>query len=238
MTKTFVLVHGAWQAPYAWQAVKVKLESQGQKVVVVELPGHGSDESPAAKASIDSYADKVVSVLNAESGKVILVGHSMGGMVVSSVAERIPMKVEKLVFVGAYVPSSGQSLMDLSMKDKQSHLPAVLVPSQDQLTLGIKTENLTDVFCQDGTDSEKELIIKNYRPEPAIPFTNKVTVTPENFGKVNKAYIRTTQDHAVGIDLQDVMIKAANITETYSVQTGHCPFISRPDEIAQLLLKM
>ena len=46
---TFVLVHGAWQAPYVWNSVKSQLEKAGQKVIVVELPAHGNDfTSPAA----------------------------------------------------------------------------------------------------------------------------------------------------------------------------------------------
>ena len=52
MTKTFILVHGAWQAPYAWQSVQQQLESNGQKVIVIELPGHGADKTPAAQTSI------------------------------------------------------------------------------------------------------------------------------------------------------------------------------------------
>ncbi len=51
MANTFVLVHGAWQASYAWQKVKQELESKGQKVIVVELPAHGSDQTPPAKSA-------------------------------------------------------------------------------------------------------------------------------------------------------------------------------------------
>ncbi|WP_332369839.1 alpha/beta hydrolase [Spirosoma telluris] len=108
-TKTFVLVHGAWQAPYAWQSVKDQLVQQGQKVVVVELPGHGADNTSPATLSMDVYRDKVISAINALSENVILVGHSMGGMVVSAVAEKIPGRIDKLVYVGAFLPANGQS---------------------------------------------------------------------------------------------------------------------------------
>ena len=238
VVKTFVLVHGAWQAPYAWQAVKDQLEKKGHKVIVIELPGHGADQTPPIQASIDSYSQKVIEAIDAVDSKVILVGHSMAGLVVSEVAEKIPAKIDKLVYIGAYVPANGQSLMELSMLDKQSLLGASLIPSQDQLTLDVKKENLTNIFCQDATKEEKDLVLANYRSEPAIPFTNKVTVTVENFGKVNKYYIRTVEDHAVGISLQDQMLKAANITHVFSVKTGHCPFISQPGEITSILNKL
>jgi pimeloyl-ACP methyl ester carboxylesterase len=237
-TKTFVLVHGAWQAPYAWQNVKQQLESKGEKVVVVELPGHGDDQTSPAQLSMDVYRDKVVDAINNADGKVILVGHSMGGMVVSSVAEKIPSKIEKLVYIGAFVPTDNQSLLELSMMDKQSLLGASLVPSQDQLTLDVKKENLINIFCQDATKDEQDVVMKNYRAEPAIPFTNKVHVSDANFGSVDKYYIHTTQDHAVGMDLQNQMIKTANITNVYSLNSSHCPFISQPKEVTKLLMKI
>src|SRR5277367_2918558 len=97
LSKTFVLVHGAWQAPYAWENVKAQLEKKGFTVVIVELPGHGADQTDPSTLSINAYRDKVVETINALPGKVILVGHSMAGMVVSATAEQIPDKIEKLV---------------------------------------------------------------------------------------------------------------------------------------------
>ncbi len=236
--KTFVLVHGAWQAPYAWQDIKKQLEAKGEKVIIVELPGHGDDQTSPAQLSMDAYRDKVIDVINNTKDRVVLVGHSMGGMVISAVAEKIPGQIEKLVYVGAFVPGNGQSLMELSMMDKQSLLGASIVPSQDQLTLDVKKEKFINIFCQDATKDEQDMVMKNYRAEPAIPFTNKVTVTDANFGSVNKYYIHTAGDHAVGIDLQNEMVSAAHIKNTYTINSGHCPFISKPKELATILIKI
>jgi hypothetical protein len=65
--------------------------------------------------------------------------------------------------------------------------------------------------------------MKSYRAEPAIPFINKVTVTDANFGILDKSYIHTTQDHAVGTDMQNQVIKAANIKNVYSLNSSHYP---------------
>lgn len=237
-SKTFVLVHGAWQAPYVWDNVKKQLEKYGNKVIVIDLPGHGDDQTSPAQTSMDAYRDKVIEAINASNEKVILVGHSMGGMVISSVAEKIPTQIEKLVYIGAYVPANGQSLMDLAYADKQSLLGPSLIPSKDQLTLDVKKENLVSIFCQDGSEDVKKLLLSKYKAEPAIPFANKVAITNDHFGKVDKYYIRTTQDHAIGSDLQNQMISAAHITKLYSVETGHSPFLSKPNEISKLLLSI
>ena len=233
--KTFVLVHGAWQAPYAWQAVKDQLVQQGQKVVVVELPGHGADNTSPATLLMDVYRDKVISAINALSENVILVGHSMGGMVVSAVAEKIPGRIDKLVYVGAFLPANGQSLLALASTDSTSQLGPALIPSADQLTLGIKAENLTPIFIQDGSDAVKKQVVDNYRAEPFIPFTNPVALTAANFGKVTKYYIHTAQDHAVGLNLQKRMVAAAGIKTTYTLNSSHCPFLSMPMETTTLL---
>lgn len=236
--QTYVLVHGAWQATYAWDAVKADLTKKGNKVIVVELPGHGSDKTLTHTLSIDAYRDKVVEAISKENQKVILVGHSMAGMVISAVAEKIPTKINKLVYIGAFLPASGQALTDLAYSDPDSKLGPALVPSADQLTLDVKKESLVDLFIHDGSQADKDLVLKNYRAEPAIPFTNKVTLSKENFGAVEKVYIKTLQDIVISPGLQDRMIAEAGIKTIYTLNTSHSPFLSQPKEVAKLLLKI
>ena len=236
ISNTYVLVHGAGQAPYVWTTVKEQLENAGQKVIVVELPAHGNDYTSPANVSIDVYRDNVISAILSTKQNVILVGHSMGGVVVTAVAEQIPGKIKKLVYIGAFVPANGQSLLDLASQDTQSLLAPSLIPSADQLTLDVKHENITSIFCQDGTDAVRQLVLDNYRVEPAFPFTNKVTLTDAKYGSVDKYYIHTLMDHAIGIDLQNQMAAAAHITKTFAVNTGHSPFLTKPSEVSKLLL--
>lgn len=236
--KTYVLVHGAFQGPYAWKFVKAQLEAKGQRVVVIELPGHGSDMTNPATLSIDAYRDEVVSVINAIEGKVILVGHSMGGMVITATAEKIPLKIEKLVYIAAFVPATGQNIQDLASTDATSILGPNLKPSPDQLTLDISKDKLASIFCADGSAEVKQSLIDNYRAEPAIPFGSPVTVTAASYGSVDKYYIHTLQDMAIGIDNQNKMAKAAGITAVYTLNSSHCPFLSKPDEVTSILLEI
>jgi pimeloyl-ACP methyl ester carboxylesterase len=236
--KTFVLVHGAWQAPYVWATVEHQLTSAGQKVIIVELPAHGDDTTFPGRVSINAYRDKVIAAMSGVKGKVMLIGHSMGGVVVTAVAEKVPDQIEKLIYIGAFVPASGQSLFDLAATDKQSLLGPAIVPSKDQLTLDVVHDSIVNIFCQDATPAVQELMLKNYRPEPAIPFTNKVTLTAANYGRVDKYYIHTLLDHAIGLDLQHSMVAAAKISRTYNLNTGHSPFLSQPSEVTKLLLSI
>jgi pimeloyl-ACP methyl ester carboxylesterase len=233
--KTFLLVHGAWQAPYVWAGVKAQLEKQGAQVITVELPGHGADQTAPKDITLDAYRDKVLEALNKVNGKVILVGHSLGGMVVTEVAESAPDKIEKLVYLGAFLPVSGQSLLDLALTDTESQLNPALVPSTDQLTLGLVQDNITKIFIQDGSDTVKTQVLQNYRPEPAVPFTNKVTLTAARYGSVTKVYIKTLEDHAITPALQARMLSASGIKTILQISTGHSPFLSKPDSVSILL---
>lgn len=183
--KTYVLVHGSFQAAYTWNGVKAELEQQGYKVIVVELPGHGDDFTNPASITMDTYRDKVISSIKEVNGKVILIGHSMGGMVISAVAEAVPTKIERLIYLAAFVPKSGQSLIELASMDTEGQLAPLLVPSADQFSLGISdVTKVPAIFCEDGSVETKQLLIDKYRPDPAIPFNNKITLSEANFGTV------------------------------------------------------
>lgn len=238
--KQYVLVHGAWQAPYAWQPVKASLEKQGNKVTVVELPGHGNDQTPPSKITLDLYKQKVIETLSTIDRKVILVGHSLGGMIISSVAEAVPEKIEKLVYVAAYLPITGQTLDELAHTDPDSQLggAGILIFNSDGVTVDVKQDQIVNLFIQDGTPDVQRLVVQNYRTEPLVPFINPVSLTVKNFGSVEKIYIKTLQDHVVSPSLQDRMIKASSVKSVYEINTGHSPFLSQPDALATLLIQI
>ncbi|BAV05345.1 Pimeloyl-ACP methyl ester carboxylesterase [Filimonas lacunae] len=235
--KTYVLVHGAWQASYVWDSVQADLVKSGNKVIVVKLPGHGTDSTAVYQLSLDVYRDKVIDAIAQADSNVILVGHSMGGMVISGVAEKIPHKIGKLVYIGAFLPATGQALTDLAYSDSASRLGPLLIPSANQLTLDVKHDSLTYLFINDGTPAIKSLLLANYRAEPAIPFTSKVTLTKANFGSVNKVYIKTLQDIVISPAMQNRMIAAAGIDKVYTINTSHSPFLAQPHAVADLLIK-
>jgi pimeloyl-ACP methyl ester carboxylesterase len=244
IAKNYVLVHGAWQAPYVWDAVKATLVSEGNNVTVVELPGHGSDQTLPSTITLNAYRDKVMAAISQINGKVILVGHSLGGMIISAVAEQNPSKIEKLVYLSAYLPTSGQSLFDLAGTDAGSALGGningtpVLNKDTVNLTLDILRSQIVNVFIQDGSTQAQNLVLQNYRVEPLVPFITPVTLTAANFGSVEKVYIKTLQDRVVSPALQNKMIAAGNVKTVYQLNTSHSSFLVKPDSLAILLTKI
>ena len=69
--KTYVLVHGAWAGKFAWDKVKPLLEKDGNKVLTLDLPAHGDDNTPIAGITLQTYVDAVTNLINKQEGKVI-----------------------------------------------------------------------------------------------------------------------------------------------------------------------
>lgn len=237
--KTFVLVHGAWQAPFVWDSVKAELIKAGQNVVVVQLPGHGTDQTNPGVITMDSYRDQIVSAINSVSGKVILVGHSLSGFAITAAEEQIPNRIDKLVFLAGYIPSSGKYPLSLAMTDNQTHvIPGnPLIVDSVHGVLDFVRDSIAPIFCPDASATAKAKVVANFRPDPVIPFMQTVTTTA-NFENADKYYIHTMQDEVIGIDLQKRMVQTAGITKVYSLNTSHSPFLSKPDSVTTTLLNI
>src|ERR1700761_6536862 len=108
-----LLVHGAFGRAANWDRVAPGLRASGHDVEAIDLPGQGDDPTPLAEASLDRYAERVCEAL-ASGPPAVLVGHSMGGVAVTQAAARSPAHVETLVYVAAFAPADGQSLLDLT----------------------------------------------------------------------------------------------------------------------------
>lgn len=232
---TYVLVHGAWADESAWGFIKEQL-AVNANVEIVNLPAHGLDNTPANKVTLDSYVKTVTDVINRQSGKVILVGHSMAGIVISQVAENMPEKIEKLVYVSAYLPKNGEDLLSLSKQDTQSKVGNALSFTEDYSAATINKDMIAPAVCADCPDYMKEILVKYHKAEPAAPLSEKVKLSDAKFGKVPKYYIHSSNDFAVGYELQKAMVKNnGTIKQTYTMATSHLPFVVQPAEFIKIL---
>src|SRR5262247_4171648 len=109
---TFVIVHGAWGGGWDWRTVDSLLTREGHKVVRVTLTGLGERRHLAAPSvGLYTHIDDVVNkILWDDMRDVVLLGHSYGGMVITGVADRVPDRIKRLVYLDAMVPDSGESV--------------------------------------------------------------------------------------------------------------------------------
>ncbi|MEV6620382.1 alpha/beta fold hydrolase [Amycolatopsis sp. NPDC051106] len=116
---TFLLVHGAWHSGRCWDRVVPRLESAGHRVLAPSLTGYGDQAhllSP--EVGLSTHVDDVVRLLEDERD-VVLVGHSYAGMVISGVANAVPERIARLVFLDAMVPEDGETAADVMPITKQ-----------------------------------------------------------------------------------------------------------------------
>jgi pimeloyl-ACP methyl ester carboxylesterase len=233
---TFVFVHGTFADESAWQLIKPKLEQAGYRVVTFNLPAHGPDQTPPSQANFDVYVNTTIQKINAIQGKVVLLGHSMGGMVITQVAEQIPAKIEKLVYLCAFLPKNGDNLFNLASSDTESLIGPNLHPEADGITASLPPNVLVQIFAVDAPDDIKKEVAKT-RPEPLAVFQATAKLTEANFGSIPKYYIKTLKDQGVGTTLQQRMLDAykGKIAKTYTMETSHSPYWAKPDELVSIL---
>src|ERR1051326_4652928 len=113
---TFVLVHGMSHGGWAWRLLAARLERDGHRVIAVDLPGHGRRAHERARATVGRYAAAVADAMMLNGAHdAVVVGHSMGGIVIPKVAELVPARVRHLVFLAAVVLPNGGSLLETQM---------------------------------------------------------------------------------------------------------------------------
>jgi pimeloyl-ACP methyl ester carboxylesterase len=109
-----VLVHGAFGGAWCWEPVLPGLRAAGHTVEAIDLPGHGEDKTPVAEVTLDAYADRVCGVL-AAGPPAVLVGHSMGGVVVTQAAAR-NKQLEAFTKVSLKPRASGRVTLALGLR--------------------------------------------------------------------------------------------------------------------------
>ena len=235
---TFVLVHGAWHGAWCWHKVVPLLRNRGHRVLVPDLPGHGRDQTPINSVSMESYAQRVADVMRAATEPVVLVGHSMGGFVISAAAEQQPETVAKLVYLAAFLLDDGQTFGDVASQDAGSVVSAGLVPSADGASMTVKAGTLTEAFYADCSDADIALAELALGPECAAALGGRMHVTPARWGRIPRVYIECTQDRAVSIASQRRMVAALPCEKVITMETSHSPFFSAPEALAQHLLNL
>lgn len=236
---TFVLIHGAWHGAWCWYRVAPALERHGHRVLAPDLPGHGSDTTPASAVTFRACVDRVGQALkeaaSADGSPVILVGHSLAGVFISQAAEDWPERVDQLVYLAAFLPADGQSVLDLSAADPDSAVTASALPAPDGSTVALRPDRVPGLFYDDCDPGDVAVALGLLVPEPLAPFGNPVRLGPERYGRVPRAYVRTARDAAITPARQDAMLAAMPCEPVLTLDTGHSPFLADPDGLARLL---
>jgi len=235
---TFVLIHGAAHGGWCWYKVVAALEKHGHTVLAPDLPGHGKDKTPVAEVTLQRYVDCVCALLDAQREPVILVGHSMGGRIITQVAEERPDRITYLVYVAASIPQNGQSLVNNPEPDRESVSLANMVVSPDQRSFIFRETALKEAFYEDCTAEDIALAKLLLVPQPMAPVTTPVSTSAAKWGRVPRIYIECLRDRAMTPAYQKRLYTTSPCQKVISMNTSHSPFFSAPGELARHLMAL
>jgi pimeloyl-ACP methyl ester carboxylesterase len=232
--KTFVLVHGAWGAGWLWRRVADRLTAKGHKVFTPTMTGVG-ERSHLLDANIRlaTHITDIVNVIKWERlTDIVLVGHSYGGVVVSGVAELAEPTISSIVYLDAFVPENGQSLVDLTASLPTSSATAVAAASQKG---EIALKPMLSAFLR-VKEKDHDWVDSLSTPQPLATFTDKVVVTGARDRIAKRTYIRGKDYPNVVFDRHESQLANTAGWHVHELPCGHMVMVDMPDELTELLL--
>jgi len=225
---TFVIVHGAWSGGWAWGAVARALRAAGHEAFTPTLTGLGERVHLASpEIDLDTHIMDVVNVLRFEAlASVVLVGHSYGGMVITGVAERVPERIRRLVYLDAFVPRDGESV------------EAIVGPEMAGTVIeagAAHGDGWRVPFLGEPIDRERVTAM------PLAPMRQTIVVRDALASRLPRSFVHFTakppgDPQGPVIARVAAGLQAEGGWEYHEVAFGHSPQFAVPQEVARLLL--
>ena len=239
MSRDYVLVHGMSHGAWCWEALARRLEQDGHRVIAMDLPGHGRRAHERARASVSTYARAVAdAMIQAGVANGIVVGHSMGGMVIPKVAELVPARVAHLVFLAAVVLRDGESLLE-------TQIPAPSRPLLEGLARGgggaVQYPAAIEWarWMGDLPPGDPRVVdaLTRLTPQPLAPWTERVAMRRFYAMRVPCTYVRCLRDAAV-TPARAAQYAARLGVAPIDIDCAHSPMHSALDDLARILEKV
>ena len=194
--KTFVLVHGICHGGWTWRPVAELLRAQGHAVYTPTMPGLGGEDDRAQVHLIDAVDYLVDYIERRDLADVILVGHSWGGFLVSGASARVAPRIERLIYWSAFVPRTGESLIDPCPPAFGEMFRASASASADNSVAFPR-----DVFCnalmQDASPETQHLVYLILERQPFLTMTESLDLDEWERLRLPATYVLSRQDMAL-----------------------------------------
>lgn len=228
----YVLVHGAWHGGWCWQKVSSILRAKGAIVYTPTLSGLGEHKNILSPAiDLNTHISDVVNLIEMEDlHDVILVGHSYAGTVIAGVADRIPGRLSKLVYLDAILVENGQSALSIqpssveeTMKQSAAKDGGLSIPAWPAKVFGVKDT------------ADARWVDARLSGHPYRTFSQRLTLQHPYGNHLPMVFIACTVDMLPAIVPFAEKTRKSKDWKYYELQTGHDAMITAPVETADLL---
>lgn len=229
---TFVLVHGAWRGQWCWSRVVPALRASGHEVYAPSLTGL-ADRSHLATPEVDleTHILDIVNLVKWEGlSDVVLCGHSYAGFVITGVADRIPERLRTLVYLDAFVPEHGMSMLDATLPERRhAHLSRV---DHENGGWMVKPPPLP----AHATNEDHQWISRSSTSHPLRCIEQKLMLSGEIDSRIRRVYVEATEFNPSPFKAVAAELRKQSDWQVHSVAAGHDVMIDRPDELVRVLL--
>ncbi|CAI9780753.1 unnamed protein product [Fraxinus pennsylvanica] len=247
--KHFVLVHGAGLGAWSWYKLQPLLEAAGHRVTTIDLAAAGiNPKSLDELRTFSDYTKPLFKVMKSipQDEKVVLVGHSLGGMSLAFAMEKYPEKISVAVFVAAAMPDTvhrpsyvGEQLPAQDYLDTK--FAAFGRPEDHLQSMLFGPKFISSKLCQLSPPEDIALVNSLARPSSSFgeDLSKRRPFSKEKFGSVKRAFIITGQDKTFPTDFQRWEIKNNPVAIQKEIEDAdHMAMISKPSTLCQYLLEI
>lgn len=245
MSQTFVLIHGTWHGGWAWQGVIDNLSVKGRRVHAPTLAGHGPGVARLGIAHRDCVASVVAYIRQQGLEDITLVGHSFGGTVVQKVAEQLPERIARIVFLDALVLKDNERVFDIlpaafldSLTPKDGRDAAPSSENSEQVLPAPPWETWRDNFIQDAPESVARWTWEQLSPEPSQVNLDRLDLKQFYSLAIPRSFIYCRQDKAMPPGyFHRGMSSRLGACELLEMDGSHEVMFTRPAELADKLIE-
>lgn len=232
----FLCVHGAWHGAWSFDLLRLELERRAVQCETIDLPALGDDRAKAGEATFEAGVERIVGKIGTRRNWT-LVAHGFGGLYATEAALRTSGKVRSLIYVAAYVPQSGDGWNEVdAIAPASEAFKACWKRDEAAKELALDTARARDFLYHDVAPGIALAAATRLRPQPLEPFEKaKVDGTKEALAKIPRLAIVAEHDRVLTAEGCAALAERAAVP-LETIATGHCPFLSAPKRIADLLL--
>lgn len=242
---TYVLVHGAWHGGWCWKKVAPVLRNAGHEVYTPTLTGLGDrSHLGGPDVTLSTHIEDIVKLLSYENlERVILVGHSYAGMVITGVAERAPERLSHLVYLDAFVPEDGQSQVDITapQREQRAAMEARVRDEGNGWALPSLRPGPWEPYLREQwritDDADVHWMLARLTPHPFATMTEPVRRVNAAAAALSRTYIRCTAVPSASFDRFAAAARRPGSGWAYAeLQSAHDAMITAPNELSAALM--